>query len=45
MLTTSACSKKETDNCVLVKGGTFRNIQSEYYDKNITIVGFLYWKI
>jgi formylglycine-generating enzyme required for sulfatase activity len=35
-----ACSQKEPDNFILVKGGTFMNTKSNYYRKNITISSF-----
>jgi formylglycine-generating enzyme required for sulfatase activity len=33
-------SQKKPDNFVLVKGGTFKNTNSNYYGKNVTISGF-----
>jgi sulfatase modifying factor 1 len=36
----AACSGEVTDNLVFVKGGTFKNTKSNYYDKNITISSF-----
>jgi len=36
----SACSQKEPDNFVLVKGGTFINTKSNYYGKSVTIQDF-----
>jgi formylglycine-generating enzyme required for sulfatase activity len=36
----NSCSREETDNFVLVKGGTFTNIKSDYYNKNITVSSF-----
>jgi formylglycine-generating enzyme required for sulfatase activity len=35
-----ACSGEAADNLVLVKGGTFKNTKSSYYEKNVTISSF-----
>ncbi|MGD0590649.1 MAG: SUMF1/EgtB/PvdO family nonheme iron enzyme [Bacteroidota bacterium] len=40
MVVVSACSRKETDNFVLVKGGTFKNTKSNFYGKNVTLTNF-----
>lgn len=36
----SACSKNSTDGLILIKGGTFVNTNSNYYDKQETIPDF-----
>ncbi|MBH1939312.1 SUMF1/EgtB/PvdO family nonheme iron enzyme [Mobilitalea sibirica] len=36
----SACSKKESDNLVLVKGGRFLNTNSNFYGSNVTLTDF-----
>jgi sulfatase modifying factor 1 len=36
----AACSAEAPDNFVLVKGGTFKNTQSNYYGKAVTISDF-----
>lgn len=36
----SACSKNSTDGLILIKGGTFLNTNSNYYDKQETIPDF-----
>lgn len=36
----SACSQEKSDGLVLVKGGTFMNTKSSYYEKNLTITNF-----
>ena len=36
----SACSRKESENFVLVKGGTFVNTKSNYYGKDVTLSDF-----
>jgi len=40
MVVVSACSKKELENFVFVKGGTFINTKSNYYGKSVTISSF-----
>ena len=40
MVVISACSQKEAENFVLVKGGTFKNAKSSYYGKSVTISSF-----
>ena len=40
MVVVSACSQKASDNFVLVKGGTFKNTNSNYYGKSVTISTF-----
>jgi formylglycine-generating enzyme required for sulfatase activity len=40
MVVAGACSGQVPDNFVLVKGGTFKNTQSNYYGKNVTISDF-----
>jgi formylglycine-generating enzyme required for sulfatase activity len=41
MIALSASAQKESDNFVLVKGGTFKNAKStNYYGKSITILAF-----
>jgi len=37
LVLTSACSQKESSHFVLVKGGTFMNTKSGYYEKRVTI--------
>src|SRR5580692_6561535 len=39
-LVAGACSGQVPDNFVLVKGGTFKNTKSNYYEKNVTISSF-----
>jgi len=36
----SACAQEKPDNFVLVKGGTFKNTNSNYYGKSVTISSF-----
>lgn len=40
MFVFSSCSKKRTDELVLVKGGIFKNAKSNYFGKNVTITDF-----
>jgi len=40
MIAVNACSRKGSDNLVLVKGGTFKNDSSNYHGKNVTISSF-----
>lgn len=40
MVAVCACSRTDSDNFVLVKGGTFKNSNSNYYKKSITISNF-----
>jgi len=40
MVADSAYSQTLPDNLVFVKGGTFKNTNSSYYGKNVTISGF-----
>ena len=40
MVVDSAYSQKAPDNLVLVKGGTFKNTNSNYYGKSVTISSF-----
>lgn len=40
----SVRAQKEADNLVFVKGGTFRNIQSDYYGKGVTLSSFFIGK-
>jgi sulfatase modifying factor 1 len=40
MVVISACSQKVPENLVFVKGGTFKNKNTSYYGKNITISSF-----
>lgn len=40
MAAVSACSQEKPDNFVLVKGGTFMNTKSNYYEKSVTISSF-----
>lgn len=40
MVVAGACSKKETDNFILIKGGEFVNTNSSYYGKSVTITDF-----
>ncbi|RII32902.1 formylglycine-generating enzyme family protein [Clostridium chromiireducens] len=40
MIIFSACSQVKSDNLILVKGGTFVNTKSNYYEKNIEISNF-----
>lgn len=37
----SNCSQNEIKNMVLVKGGTFKNKNSNFYDKNVKIKDFI----
>lgn len=36
----SACSQPKSDKLVLVKGGTFKDTQSNYFGKNVTLPNF-----
>ncbi|HEY4787151.1 MAG TPA: SUMF1/EgtB/PvdO family nonheme iron enzyme [Bacteroidales bacterium] len=40
LVTANGCSKKEPDKFVFVKGGTFQNTKSNYYEKNISLSDF-----
>ncbi len=40
MITVNACSQKEQDRFVFVKGGSFLNTNSNYYGENVTISDF-----
>ncbi len=40
LVVVGSCSQKELDNFVIVKGGTFKNTKSSYFNKNVTISDF-----
>lgn len=44
LIIAGACSQKQADKFVLVKGGTIKNPRSNYYGKGITIPGFFLGK-
>lgn len=44
IMTLNACSEKKPENIVFVKGGTFKNVKSNYYGKNISVSDFFIGK-
>ena len=40
IIVVTSCSQSAPDNLVLLKGGSFINTKSNYYQKNVTISAF-----